>query len=102
MVACQVIYGLALLLVAMLFGMIQSREMFRVVTALAIVDVALTFLIPLLHRVSRLDGSEVAMTSPLNDRNMAAIDDEIMQLKKRIAYLENLRSEITNREFEAT
>jgi hypothetical protein len=42
------------------------------------------------------------MTSPLNDRNMAAIDDEIMQLKKRIAYLENLRSEITNREFEAT
>lgn len=99
-VACQVIYALAVMLVALMFGQIKSRELLTVILTLSIIDVALTFLIPLLHRVSKLDETQ-KVSSPMNDRNVAAIDEELAQLRKRISHLEKLRSELAGREFEA-
>ena len=97
MVASQVIYGLALLLCIIIIGEIDNDKMWRFVAAASIVDAALTLVIPLLHRISRTgDDRTETMTAP-EERNVAAIDQEIAQLKKRIAALEKLRSEIAGR-----
>ena len=94
MFACQVIYGLAILLCVMLIWELDDNETWRFVAAVSILDAALTLVIPLLHRISRTDyDRSETMTAP-EERNIAAIDQEITQLKKRIAALEQLRSEI--------
>ncbi|MBI3461702.1 MAG: hypothetical protein HY000_01375 [Planctomycetes bacterium] len=92
-IACQVIYGLAILLVAMIFWELGKR-MFRILVTVSIVDAALTLVIPLLHRISRTGDSGERTTTALEERNLAAIDEELSLLRKRIAYLEKLRSEI--------
>ena len=68
--------------------------MWRFLAALAIVDAALTLVIPLLHRISRTNDSHTTMMTALDERNVAAIEEEIALLKKRIADLEKIRSEI--------
>lgn len=95
MVACQVIYGLALLLCVILIWEFDDEETWRFVAAVSIADVALTLVIPLLHRISRLSAEQGEVMTAPEERNVAAIDAEISQLKKRIAALEQLRSEIT-------
>jgi hypothetical protein len=100
-VACQVIIGLALLICATLIWEIDDAGLYRFLAALSIVVAALTLVIPLLHRISRgelkstdLQSGELA--TPLQERNLAAIDDEIVRLRKRIAELEQLRSEVAS------
>jgi hypothetical protein len=58
----------------------------------SIIDVALTLLIPLLHRISKADDSHTVMATPLEERNAAAIDKKIALRKKEIASLEKLKS----------
>jgi hypothetical protein len=68
--------------------------MFRVLAVVSIVDAALTLVIPLLHRIGKTDANRSAMMMPLDERNVVAIDQELVLLKKRISELEKLRDEI--------
>lgn len=92
-VACQVIYGVAALIAILIIWEVDDERMYRFLAALAIVDVAFTLLIPLLHRVSRLEGQTEA--TPMEERNVLAIDQEIASLQRRIEHLEKLKSELT-------
>jgi hypothetical protein len=94
-IASQVIYGLAALLAAMIVWEISSGESFRFVAMVAIVDAALTLMIPVLHRISKTDPNTPSVMMPLDERNVVAIDAEIALLKKQIAKLERLKSEIS-------
>lgn len=94
LIACQVIFGLAALLSSMILWEIENDGMIRFVVTVAIIDAALTLVIPLLHRISKTDAARTALITPLDERNVAAIDEEIARLKKRIMELEKLKSEI--------
>jgi hypothetical protein len=96
-IACQVVYGLAVLLSIMIIWEIENERMTRFVATVSIVDAALTLVIPLLHRISRTEDGRVAMATPLEQRNVAAIDEQISLLRKRITDLEKLRAEIAGR-----
>ncbi len=96
-IACQVIYGLAVLLSVIVFWELENERMFRFVAMISIVDAALTLVIPLLHRISRADDNHAHLALPIAARNLAAIDDEIATLKKRIVELEKLRLEMDDR-----
>ncbi len=93
-ITCQVIYGLAVLLSITIIWELDNDRMFRFLGAISIVDAALTLVIPLLHRISRTDDQSATTMMALDERNVAAIEQQIYQLKKRIADLERLRSEI--------
>jgi hypothetical protein len=97
-VACQVIYGLAVLLSITIIWEIDEDGMFRFLAAITIVDAALTLVIPLLHRISRSDDTRGSTMTALDERNVETIDQEITLLRKRIAALERLRSEIAGRD----
>ena len=99
-VACQVIYGLAVLLSVIVFWVLENERMFRFVAMISIVDAALTLVIPLLHRISRTDDLQATIAGPMAARNVAAIEVEIGALKKRIAELEKLRLEMLDRDEE--
>jgi hypothetical protein len=94
-VACQVIYGLALLLCAIIIWEVDNERMFRLVATVSIVDAALTLVIPLLHRISRADVNGTSIMTHLGERSVASIDEEIGRLRKKITDLERLKSEIT-------
>ena len=93
-VACQVIFGLALLLSIVILWEIENERMFRFLAVVAIMDAALTLVIPLLHRISKTEANRSEMMMPLDERNVVALDEEIALLKKRIFDLEKLRCEI--------
>jgi hypothetical protein len=97
LVACQVIYGLAVLLSITIIWEIDEDRMFRFLAAIAIVDAALTLVLPLLHRISRLKDTRGSTMTALDERNVDAIDQEIALLRKQITALEKLRSEIAGR-----
>ena len=93
-IAWQVIYGLAALLCIMIIWEINNEQFFRLIATVSILDAAFTLSVPLLHRISRTDANRAAMLTPLEERNVDAIDQEISRLKREIADLEKLRSEI--------
>ncbi len=97
-IACQVVYGLALLLSIVIIWEIDEDQMFRFIAAVAIVDAALTLVIPLLHRISRTESRRGETMTALDERNVAAIDEELALLKKQIVALEKLRAEIAGRD----
>jgi hypothetical protein len=96
-IACQVILGLALLLSITIIWEIEEDRLFRFLAAVAIVDGALTLVIPLLHRISRSDDRPGRTMTALDERNADAIEQEIDLLRRRILALEKLRSEIAGR-----
>lgn len=96
-IACQVVYGLAILLSVIIIGQIENDRMLRFVAAVSIVDAALTLVIPILHRISRTDEDHPVPAGPLAERNLVAISEEIAVLKQRLAELEKLRSAIADR-----
>lgn len=93
-IACQVIFGLALLLCVVVMWEVENDRMYRFLAVISIVDAALTLVIPLLHRIGKTDANRSAMMMPVDERNVVALDSEIALLKKRISDLEMLRSEI--------
>lgn len=95
-VTCQVIYGLAVLLSVIVIWELDDERMFRFVASVSIVDAALTLVIPILDRIGKTEKTQEATTTPLDERNLAAIDEEIVLLKKKIADLEKLKSDITD------
>ena len=93
-VAYQVIFGLASLLSIMIIWEIENERMFQLVAAASILVAGMTLLVPLLHRISKTDPTTPPPLTLFAEKNLAAIDGEILQLKKRIAELERLREEI--------
>jgi uncharacterized membrane protein YwaF len=93
-IACQVIFGLALLLCVVLIWEIENDQMFRFLAVLSIIVAALTLVIPLLHRIGKTQANRSEFLLPIDERNVMVIDQEIALLKKRIADLEKFRSEI--------
>jgi hypothetical protein len=92
-IACQIIFGLAILLVAIIFFEIDVDRTFRFVAALAILDAAVTLIIPILHRIGKTHPQSRA-ASLLDQNNIASIDAEIVRLKGQLADLERLKLEI--------
>ena len=97
LIGCQVIYGLAGLISAIVLFSIESDALWRFVAALTIVDAAITLIIPILHRIARMGTKRDELLMPVDERNVASIDSEIDKLRKQIAKLEKLRSEIVSR-----
>jgi hypothetical protein len=91
-VAYVVIYGLASMLCAVAISE-RVEEQIRPIAVLAILDVAVTLVIPLLHRLSLTDIS-FAQRSLMDDQNLAAIDVEIEKLQRRLKELLALRERL--------
>lgn len=92
--AVQIIYGLALLISFMIISEIEGEGMWRVVAALGIMTAAVTLIIPILHRIGRLEAEGAGLRMPLAERNLASLDEEITRLKSRLEQLEKLRSDV--------
>lgn len=96
-VAYQTVYGLAALLIVMLWGNdISDGQLARLAIVLGIVNAAITLIIPLLHRISRSElhaavGHSSVVSSVLGQTSLHAIDEEILQTRNRLADLEQIR-----------
>jgi hypothetical protein len=99
-IGSQVIFGFAALLCTVILGEIDSSELWRLIAATAIVIGAFTLSIPILHRISKLDRNGEEMSTPIQERNFAAIDDEILALQKRIADLQKVRESLQSADSE--
>ena len=91
----SVVMPQAVLLSMMILFELDGEPIFRLAAVVAIVDAALTLVIPLLHRISRTETPAADLMTPLEERNIAAIDEEISQLKRRLTHLEKLRASIS-------
>jgi hypothetical protein len=100
-IGCQIIYGLATLLTILILWEVNSDAMWRFVAALAIVVAALTLVIPILHRIGKMEGKRDELLMPVDARNVASIDEEIARLGDRITQLERLRIKIVGDEGKA-
>jgi hypothetical protein len=94
-IACQIIFGLALLLVAIIVFEIDLDRTYRFIAALTILDAAFTLIVPILHRISKTTPPSHA-TSLLDEKNLVSIDAEIQRLQKQLANLQRLRAELTS------
>lgn len=83
-----VILGVATLIVVMMLADVDSDGAFRLLAVAAIIDGAITILIPIFHRLSR-----GAPPAPADGTVEDPIDVEIAQLRARIAELEARRGE---------
>jgi hypothetical protein len=91
--AHAVILAVAALFVVIIFTEGDREGMFQLLAVAAVLDAAITVVIPILHRLSKAD------TAPMKDgatpaaRRRESIDAEIARLKARIAELERLKEE---------
>jgi hypothetical protein len=94
-VAYQLIFGLAVLLVAAIFfELFERANFFRLVGVVSILVAAVTLLVPIFHYLSRDQ-----FASERADRDAVfAVDEEIAKLKKRLMELEQRRSTLLGRE----
>jgi hypothetical protein len=74
---------------------------FQVVFALAaliaahsIIVAAISIVIPILHRIGRLDAQRTEQLMPIDQRNIASIDAEIARLTRQLSELQKLRAKI--------
>ncbi len=93
MVAYQVIFGLATLICVALIWEVSNPRIWQLIAAVSILDAGLTLVLPILHRISKTDPTTPTV-SLFDERNLAAIEGEILQLRRRIADLEKLRTEV--------
>ncbi|WP_442510019.1 hypothetical protein SH528x_001623 [Novipirellula sp. SH528] len=90
-IGSQVIFGYSLLLCGVILGEIDTSGVWRLIAALSIVVAAISIVIPILHRISKLERQGDAVLGPVEQRNIATIDEEIERLKARIIELEQLK-----------
>ncbi len=90
----QIVYGLAVLVSITILGEVDSGAMWRFIAALSIVVAAITLVIPILYRIGRIDSSSPETMMPLEQRNVASIDEEIVRLKEQIVRLEELKARL--------
>lgn len=88
-VAHVVIFAVATFLVGLIwFGLPDSVAPFYLLAIAAIIDAAISLLIPLFHKLSSVDAEIVQRNQ--SDQH-AKIDEEIAMLQARIALLENMK-----------
>lgn len=90
----QLVYGLAVMLAIVIVGEVQSTLIWRFIAALSIVVAAVTLVIPILHRIGRMEANNEDLLMPNDQRSVAAIDQEISRLRQQIAQLEKVRAAI--------
>ena len=93
-VASQAVFGFATLLAVIILAELESEGLWRFVAVASIVVAALTLVIPILHRIGRMESKSTDLLMPLDQRNLASIDTEIASLQKQIAKLEKVRAKI--------
>jgi hypothetical protein len=76
----------------MIFFEIDETGMFQLLGVAAIVDAAMTILVPIFHRLSRSDLAP--MSDGIATVETEDIDAEIAKLKERIAELERKHAEV--------
>ena len=89
-IGVQIIFGFALLLCAVTWELIDLDEMTRLIAATSIMIAAFSLTIPILHRISKMDPNGAAIRSPLEERNLVAIDDEIRRMQQRLDELHKI------------
>ncbi|KAA5540738.1 hypothetical protein FYK55_20355 [Roseiconus nitratireducens] len=94
-ISWQIIYGLAALLSAIIVFEFDSQGVWQFVAAHSIVVAAISFVIPILHRIGKMDPNRGDLLMPVDARNVDSIDREIARLQGRITELQRMRSEIT-------
>ena len=95
MAGYQLVYGLAATLAFVMIGEVDSEGMWRFIAALAIIVAAISLVIPILHRISRLEQNQRELLSPTEQNNIASIDREIRRLRDQISKLETVRASLT-------
>ena len=93
-IAMQVIYGVATLVFLLIFEFAKEDDLLRLLIVMSIIATALSLVIPLLSRISKTEDPQLPMASPLDQRNIEAIDQEIDFHRKRIVELEKLRASL--------
>lgn len=93
-IGVQIIFGLALLLCVVILGEIDSLQVWRLIAATSVLIAAFSLSIPLLHRISKMDRDGQVIHSPVEERNVASIDDEIIRLQQRIEELQRIRDSL--------
>ncbi len=84
-----VILGVAALIVLAIWSGFKDLGMFRLLGVAAIIDAAITIVIPIFHRLSKAQLALPEEISPGSDPD--PIDAEILRLKDRIAELERMK-----------
>jgi len=97
--AYVVILGVASLIVLLILRERYDAGMFQLLGVAAIVDAAITIVIPILHRLSREEvhgtaGPPGAATASAATSRVAEIDAEIAGLRARIAELERMKAHV--------
>jgi hypothetical protein len=87
------VFSVVMILSVMLWGDVDEEPMFRLLGVAAILDGAVTILIPILHRLSRAD---VAFRSGPGGASLLELDREIDRLRSRLAELEQARQQVTS------
>lgn len=95
-VACQFVYGLAILFSMGIVMEVRSEPFWRWIAAHSIIVAAITLVIPMLHRIVKRKGSSEGALSPLEARNLEAIDVKISQLECQLEDLKRLRDRLVN------
>ncbi|QDV45966.1 hypothetical protein Enr13x_58700 [Stieleria neptunia] len=93
-IGSQIIFGLALLIAAVIVFEINSELLWRFLAAHSIVVAAISIVIPILHRISKTDANRGDLLMPVEARNVDSIDRQIAQLEERLAQLRTLREQI--------
>ncbi len=99
-VSCQIIFGLALLFLVMLWWEYDSPALWRIVATLSILVAALTLIIPILHRIGRQDGVRAEQLTPTEEQSVSKIDAEIKRLESQLTQLRSLRMKLTDSQIE--
>ncbi|TWT50808.1 hypothetical protein Pla22_35510 [Rubripirellula amarantea] len=97
-IGSQIIFGYAMLLCGVIIGEIDGPDIWRFIAALSIIVMAITLVIPILHRISKMEVGSGTLASPIEQRNMASIDEEIVRLQERILELERLKESLRPKE----
>lgn len=90
-VAYGAVYGVALIITVMMWAEVGEEPMFRLLGVAAILDGAITILIPVFHRLSRAD---IELLPTDTGPTLVEIDSEIAQLQSRLDELERLREQV--------
>jgi hypothetical protein len=93
-IGTQLIFGLAVMLAVAIISEIDSEGIWRFIAALSIVVAAITLVIPILHRIGRMEGHREELLLPTDQRNVASIDAEIAHLREQIDKLQKVKSAI--------